>query len=382
MLYYFSKQVLDWSSGTVWADRLSALRLFHYITVRSAGAALTALCFSLLMGPSVIRWLKQLKFGQEYIDKAESAGEIKARLLSKKGTPTMGGILIFFTLSITTLLWAQWNPLIELTLLSVVVLTGLGFYDDYAKIQQQSGGGARSQVKLLVQVILAVFVGLYLWMVPATRPLITDIMVPFYKYPVLAGAGVFGVFLTVLTIVGSSNAVNLTDGLDGLAIGCTLIVSFVFVVLTYLAGNNKAADYLHIPFVNGAGELTVFCAAMIGSGLGFLWYNCHPAQVFMGDTGSLALGGALGIVAVLIHQPLVLVIAGGVFVLEAASVILQTGWFRYTRKRFGTGRRIFLMAPLHHHFEKKGWYESQVVMRFYILGVLCAVVALGTLKIR
>jgi phospho-N-acetylmuramoyl-pentapeptide-transferase len=382
MLYYLSKQVLDWSAGTVWAERLSALRLFHYITVRSAGAAVTALCFSLLLGPSVIRWLKQLKFGQEYIDKAESAGEIKARLLSKKGTPTMGGILIFFALSITTLLWAQWNPLVELTLLSVVVLTGLGFYDDYAKIQQQSGGGARSQVKLLVQVVLALFVGLYLWMVPGTRTLITDIMVPFYKYPVLAGAGVCGVILTVLTIVGSSNAVNLTDGLDGLAIGCTLIVSFVFVVLTYLAGNNKAADYLHIPFVNGAGELTVFCAAMIGSGLGFLWYNCHPAQVFMGDTGSLALGGALGIVAVLIHQPLVLVIAGGVFVLEAGSVILQTGWFRYTRKRYGAGRRIFLMAPLHHHFEKKGWYESQVVMRFYILGVLCAVVALGTLKIR
>jgi len=382
MLYYLSQQVLDWSTGTEWADRLSALRLFHYITVRSAGAAVTALFLSLVFGPRVIRGLKQLKFGQEYSDKAESAGEIKARLLSKKGTPTMGGILIFFALSLTTLLWARWNPLIELTLLSVVVLTGLGFYDDYAKIQQQSGGGARSRVKLVVQLILALFVGVYLWMVPGTRGLITEIMVPFYKYPVLSGAGVFGLILTVLTIVGSSNAVNLTDGLDGLAIGCTLIVSFVFVVLTYLAGNNKAADYLHIPFVNGAGELTVFCAAMIGSGLGFLWFNCHPAQVFMGDTGSLALGGALGIIAVLIHQPLVLVIAGGVFVLEASSVILQTGWFRYTRRKYGTGRRIFLMAPLHHHFEKKGWYESQVVMRFYILCILCAVVALGTLKIR
>jgi phospho-N-acetylmuramoyl-pentapeptide-transferase len=191
-----------------------------------------------------------------------------------------------------------------------------------------------------------------------------------------------GLILTVLTIVGSSNAVNLTDGLDGLAIGCTLIVSFVFVVLTYAAGNARAAAYLQIPYVPGAGELTVFCAAMIGAGLGFLWFNCHPAQVFMGDTGSLALGGALGIIAVLIHQPLVLVIAGGVFVVEAASVILQIGWFRFTRRRYGTGRRIFLMAPLHHHFEKKGWYESQVVMRFYILGVLCAVVALSTLKIR
>jgi phospho-N-acetylmuramoyl-pentapeptide-transferase len=217
---------------------------------------------------------------------------------------------------------------------------------------------------------------------PSTRKLVTEIMVPFYKYPVMTGAGVVGLALTMLTIVGSSNAVNLTDGLDGLAIGCTLIVSFVFLVLTYLAGNKTASAYLQIPHVVGAGELTVFCAAIIGAGLGFLWFNCHPAQVFMGDTGSLALGGALGIVAVLIHQPLVLVIAGGVFVMEAVSVILQTGWFRYTKRRYGTGERIFLMAPIHHHFEKKGWYESQVVMRFYILGLLCAVVALSTLKIR
>ena len=207
-------------------------------------------------------------------------------------------------------------------------------------------------------------------------------MVPFYKFPVATGAGVLGLILTTLTIVGSSNAVNLTDGLDGLAVGCTVIVSFVFLVLTYLAGNSRAAVYLQIPFVSGAGELSVFCAAMIGASLGFLWFNCHPAQVFMGDTGSLALGGALGIIAVLIHQPFVLVIAGGVFVLEAGSVILQTSWFRYTRRRFGVGRRLFLMAPLHHHFEKKGWYESQVVMRFYILGVLCGVIALSTLKIR
>jgi phospho-N-acetylmuramoyl-pentapeptide-transferase len=382
MLYYLSQEVLDWCTGTPWADRLSALRLFRYITVRSAGAALTALLLSLLLGPLVIRWLKQLKFGQEYCDKAESAGDMKARLLSKKGTPTMGGILICSALIVTTLLWAQWTTFIELTLLSVVVLTGLGFYDDYAKILQQSGGGAKSRVKLLIQIILALFVGIYLWKVPATRKLISEIMVPFYKYPVASSSGFLGLCLTLLTIVGSSNAVNLTDGLDGLAIGCTLIVSFVFLVMTYLAGNSKTAEYLHIPFVSGAGELTVFCAAMIGAGLGFLWFNCHPAQVFMGDTGSLALGGALGIIAVLIHQPFVLVIAGGVFVMEAGSVILQTSWFRYTRRRYGTGRRIFLMAPIHHHFEKKGWYESQVVMRFYILGVLCAVVALATLKLR
>ena len=382
MLPYLAQALLDWSAGTEWSDQLSALRLFKYITVRSAGAAVTALALSLWLGPKVIALLKRLKFGQDYRDKAEVASELTMRMLSKKGTPTMGGILIVLALNATTLLWAQWNTLIQLTLLSVVVLTGLGFYDDYAKIIQQSGGGAKSHIKLWVQTALALFIGIYLWQVPSTSLLVTDIMVPFYKYPVASGVVLLGLLLTVLTIVGSSNAVNLTDGLDGLAIGCTLIVSFVFLVLTYLAGNGKAAAYLQIPFVPGAGELTVFCAAMIGAGLGFLWYNCHPAQVFMGDTGSLALGGALGIIAVLIHQPLVLVIAGGVFVMEAASVLIQTGWFRFTRKRYGTGRRVFLMAPIHHHFEKKGWYESQVVMRFYILCVLCAVVALGTLKIR
>jgi len=382
MFYYLSQHLLDWSAGTPWAYRLSALRLFTYITFRSAGAAVTALILSWWLGPRVIAWLKQLKFGQEYADKAEAGGGIAARLLSKKGTPTMGGILIVVALNLTTLLWAQWNTLVELTLLSVVVLAGLGFYDDYAKIIQQSSGGARSVVKLSVQAGLALFIGLYLWGRPSTSNLITDIMVPFYKYPVATGVGLIGLVLTMLTIMGSSNAVNLTDGLDGLAIGCTLIVSFVLVVLTYVAGHRTASAYLQIPHVVGAGELTVFCAAMIGAGLGFLWFNCHPAQVFMGDTGSLALGGALGIIAVLIHQPFVLVIAGGVFVLEAVSVILQTGWYRYTKQRFGTGRRIFLMAPLHHHFEKKGWYESQVVMRFYILGILCAVVALSTLKIR
>jgi phospho-N-acetylmuramoyl-pentapeptide-transferase len=382
MLYYLSQQLLEWSTGTVWADHLSPLRLFRYITFRSAGAALTALLISWWLGARVIAWLKRLKFGQEYTDKAETGGSLAARLLSKKGTPTMGGILIVLALNVTTLLWAQWNTLVQLALLSVVVLTALGFYDDYAKIIQQSSGGTRSQVKLAVQAALALFIGVYLWRVPSTSKLVTDIMVPFYKYPILTGAGVVGLIIIILTIVGFSNAVNLTDGLDGLAIGCTLIVSCVFVVLTYLAGHVKAAEYLQIPHVAGAGELTVFCAAMIGAGLGFLWFNCHPAQVFMGDTGSLALGGALAMVAVLIHQPLVLLIAGGVFVMEAGSVILQTGWFRYTRRKYGAGRRLFLMAPIHHHFEKKGWYESQVVIRFYILCILFAVLALSTLKIR
>ena len=394
MLYILSQQLLKWSAGTPWEDRLSFLRLFHYITVRCGGAAITALLLSWWMGPKVIKWLKQLKFGQEYVDKAEEGGGLGARVLSKKGTPTMGGILIVVVLNFTTLFWADWNPLIELTLLAVLVLTGLGFYDDYAKITQQSGGGTKPQVKLWVQVIVALFVACYLCYLPmhsflklsdAKTPvafnLVSTLMVPFYKYPIHITA-ILGIILTSLTIVGSSNAVNLTDGLDGLAIGCTLIVSVVFLFMTYLAGNLKYAEYLGIPYVPGAGELTVFCAAMFGAGLGFLWFNCHPAQVFMGDTGSLALGGALGLIAVLIHQPLVLVIAGGVFVMEAVSVILQRGWFRYTKKKYGAGRRIFLMAPIHHHFEKKGWYESQVVMRFYILCVLFAVVALSTLKIR
>jgi phospho-N-acetylmuramoyl-pentapeptide-transferase len=382
MLYYLSQLISDWATGTEWEDTLSGVRLLRYITFRSAGAAVTALLLSLWLGPRVIHWLKQLKFGQDYADKAEVGGGLTARVLSKKGTPTMGGILIVMALNLTTILWAQLNPLILLALLSVVVLTGLGFYDDYAKIIQQNGGGTKSQIKLYVQGALAIFIGLYLISVPSTNRLVTDIMVPFYKHPVLTGAAALGLLITVLTIVGSSNAVNLTDGLDGLAIGCTVIVSFVFLVLTYVAGNARAAGYFQVPYVPGAGELTVFCAAIIGAGLGFLWYNCHPAQMFMGDTGSLALGGALGIIAVLIHQPFVLVIAGGVFVIEAASSMLQTSWFRYTRRRYGTGRRIFLMAPLHHHFEKKGWYESQVVMRFYILCVLFAVLALSTLKIR
>ncbi len=362
----------------------SAFRLFHYITFRSAGAAVTALLLSLLLGPKLIAWLKELSFGQNYRDRAEVAGNLTAREPRKMGTPTMGGLLIVMTLIITTLLWAQWNTLVLLTVLSVAVLAILGFYDDYTKIIQASGGGAKSRVKLWVQTALALFIGMYLWKSKATEHLnlISDIMVPFYKLPVAWGVGLLGLGLTALTIVGSSNAVNLTDGLDGLAIGCTVIVSFVFLILTYAAGNAKAAAYLQIPHVAGAGELTVFCAAMIGAGLGFLWFNCHPAQVFMGDTGSLALGGALGLIAVLIHQPLVLMIAGGVFVMEAVSVIMQTGYFRYTRQKYGTGKRIFLMSPLHHHFEKKNWHESQVVMRFYILCVLCAVLALSSLKIR
>ncbi len=393
MLYYLSQQILDWAHGSDWEARLSFLRLFKYITVRSAGAAVTALVLSWWLGPKIILWLKRQKFGQEYTDIATTSGVSQNRV-DKKGTPTMGGLLIVVALIFSTMLWAQWNAQVELTMLAVLVLAGLGFYDDYAKILKQSGDGTPPRVKLATQFALGLFVAIYLWQLPAESAvktvagqkflhnnLVSDVMLPFCKYPFHIGA-VLGILVVLLTIVGSSNAVNLTDGLDGLAIGCTLIVGFVFLIFTYLAGNVKAAVYLQIPFVPGAGELTIFCAALIGAGLGFLWFNCHPAQVFMGDTGSLALGGAFGLVAVLIHQPFVLVIAGGIFVVEAISVILQRGWFKFTRLKFGEGRQVFLMAPLHHHFEKKGWHESQVVMRFYILCVLCAVVALASLKLR
>jgi phospho-N-acetylmuramoyl-pentapeptide-transferase len=381
MLYYLSQYILNATNGTQWADRLSGLRVLQYITFRSAGAAVTALLLSWWFGPKVIAWLQRLKFGQEYVDKAEEGGSLAARVLSKKGTPTMGGILIVGVMDLTAVLWAQWNTLVQLTLLSVLVFAALGFYDDYAKITKQTNLGTTAKIKLLVQFALAGFIAVYLLRLKETSKLVSDVMVPFYKYPI-ASSAVLGIIVVMLTIVGSSNAVNLTDGLDGLAIGCTIIVSVVFLIVTYLSGNAVTAKYLAIPHVVGAGELTVFCAAMIGAGLGFLWFNCHPAKVFMGDTGSLALGGALGIIAVLIHQPFLLVIAGGVFVAEAGSVMIQTSYFKYTKQKYGQGRRIFLMSPLHHHFEKKGWYESQVVTRFYILCILCAVVALSTLKIR
>src|SRR5271170_4042093 len=265
MLYYLSQQILNWSHGTTWESRLSALRLFRYITVRAAGAAITALLLSLWLGPKIIHWLKTLKFGQDYKDKAEEAGGLAARVLSKRGTPTMGGILIVMVLVFSTMLWTEWNAQVELTLLSVLVLSGLGFYDDYAKIIQQSGGGTPPRLKLWVQILLATFIGVYLLLTPSTSRLVSEIMVPFYKYPVATNASWLGLLVVVLAIVGSSNAVNLTDGLDGLAIGCTLIVGFVFLFFTYLAGNVKTAGYLQIPYVHGAGELTVFCAALIGA---------------------------------------------------------------------------------------------------------------------
>ncbi|HRI15993.1 MAG TPA: phospho-N-acetylmuramoyl-pentapeptide-transferase [Verrucomicrobiota bacterium] len=374
MFYHLS----EWFPYAPWS-------LFQYITFRSAAAAVTALLLSMMLGPRMIDWLRRLKFRQEYQPKdVLTATDTTAAHadLAKRGTPTMGGILIVLVLDLSVLLWARWNALVLLTVLSLVVLAGLGFYDDWLKVTRQNAEGSSSRAKLIIQTGLALAIGLYLWRLPSTQTLITEIQFPFVKHAIASGVPLLGLVLTVLAIVGSSNAVNLTDGMDGLAIGCTVIASLVFVVMTYIAGNKVVASYLLVPYVPGAGELTVVCAALLGASLGFLWFNCHPAEVFMGDTGSLALGGALGIMAVLIHQPFILLIAGGVFVAEAVSVILQVSWFKYTRRTRGQGERLFLMSPLHHHFRKKGWPESKIVTRFYIAAVLCAVLALSTLKIR
>jgi len=381
MLYYLSQYILEATAGAPLGAALSPLRVFRYITFRSAGAAVTALLLSLWLGPKVIAWLRELKFGQAYRDKAEETAKLE-RQSDKRGVPTMGGLLIVLVIDFTVVAWARWNPLVLLSLVLLVGLAGLGFYDDYAKIARQSSRGATMRLKLLVQTGLALFAAVYLWINPDTKQLITEIMAPFCKHAVLTNATIVGIALTVMAIVGSSNAVNLTDGLDGLAIGCTLIVTTAFVIMTYVAGHSVFAAYLKVPYVPGAGELTIVCTAVFGAGLGFLWFNAPPATVFMGDTGSLALGGVLGVMAVLIHQPLVLLIAGGVFVAEAGSVVIQILCCQYYRRFHGIDRRVFLMTPLHHHFECLKWAESKIVMRFYILCILCAVMALATLKLR
>ena len=392
-MFYYLSQLPAWLKANEyiqWADLLSPLRVFQYITFRSAGAAVTALIVCWWLGPRVIEWLKSIGVRQQYEDRAREGGRMISGI-SKRGVPTMGGLLIVAAIDLSALLWAQWNPLVTLTLLSMLVLCLLGFYDDYSNVTEQNSKGLTEKVKLIVQFLLSACIAVYLWRLEETRELITMVMIPFMKEPIITGpsdkmvfsfAVAVGLIVTICAIMGSSNAVNFTDGLDGLAIGSVIIVSIVFYVFTYIAGHAELAAELNVPKVVGAGELSVVCAAMIGAGLGFLWFNCHPARVFMGDTGSLALGGALGIMAVLIHQPFVLVIAGGIFVLEALSVILQRGWYKWTRLRTGQGRRIFLMAPLHHHFQEKGWHENQVIMRFYILGILFAVLALATLKMR
>jgi len=382
MLHALTQYLLEQFRDTEFGEWISGLRVFRYITFRSAGAAMTGLLLSLWLGRPIIGWLRRMNFGEHYASKAEQHGVNRAGNFDKRGTPTMGGVLIVLVIEVTVLLWTQVNHLVALALLPLFGLALLGFFDDYTKVTHQTSDGVRAKLKLGCQAALGLFIALYLWSLPATRALITEIRIPFIKHPILTGATLLGVLITVLTIMGSSNAVNLTDGLDGLAVGCTLIVSAVFIILTYVAGHVKFADYLQVPYIVGAGELTVVCAAIFGACLGFLWFNCYPAEVFMGDTGSLALGGVLGIIAVLIHQPFVLFIAGGVFVAEAVSVLLQVGGFKLTRRLYGEGRRVFRMAPLHHHFQKLGWPESKVTTRFYILGILCGVAALATLKLR
>lgn len=381
MLYYLSEWITQSVQGSEWQDNLSPLRLFSYISFRSAGAFVTAFIVSLSFGPMVIRRLVALKFGQDYADVATQSGARKDTAYAKIGVPSMGGILIHLALISTTIIWARWNIFVLLCISGTVLLASVGFLDDYLKIKKKNGMGASGQLKIAVQLIVSLAMVAGLYQSDYTRSLVTEISFPFMLEP-WRDVLILGAILTFLTITGSSNAVNLTDGMDGLAIGCTIIVSFVFLIVTYVTGHRIFAEYLLITYVEGAGELTVLSASLIGAGMGFLWFNSHPAQVFMGDTGSLAIGGLLGMMAIMVHQPFLLVVAGGVFVIECLSVILQRFYFKYTRKRSGEGKRLFRMAPIHHHFEKLGWPESKIVMRFYIVCILFGTLALVTLKVR
>ena len=295
----------------------------------------------------------------------------------------MGGLLIFFAVFGSTFLWAEPNIWVVVSMFVFAALTAVGFRDDYLKVVRRSRDGISSGEKILWQTLITVVaLALLLWH-PVSARKIRELWVPFLKHPVLVGMPVAVLFVFMyLWLVGFSNAINLTDGLDGLAIGCTITVALVYGIMAYAAGNTKLADYLLIGYVPGTGELTVICGALVGAGLAFLWYNSYPAEVFMGDTGSLAIGGLIGMIAFMVQQPLTLVIVGGVFVLEAVSVIIQVGYFKLTRRRFGAGRRFFLMAPIHHHFQKRGWPETKVVLRFWILSLIFALAGLGTLKLR
>lgn len=362
MFYELLDPLRDWWSG---------FNVVRYITVRAAMASLTAFALSLWGYPRLVAWLTAVRMGQQL--RGEGIPQLHALQKHKDGTPTMGGVLILGALVGATVLWADWHePLVWGAILVTAALGMIGGVDDYLKWSRRHAAGLRARHKFLAQVAIAAAFGLWL----ATRPAIgTGLDVPFLKQAVVDLGWVFVPFV-ILVVVGASNAVNLTDGLDGLAIGCTIMIALAYTGMSYLVGHQQFAEYLWIPHVPGAGELTVFCAALVGAGMGFLWHNAHPAALFMGDTGSLALGGALGAVAVLIKKELLLVIVGGVFVAEAASVILQVASFQLT------GRRIFLMAPLHHHFQLKGWPENKVTVRFWIIGAVLALLSLSTLKLR
>ena len=353
------------------ADQLSVLNVFRYLTFRTGGAVITALIVSFVIGPALIGMLRERQNGGQPIRAEGPEGHIAA----KRGTPTMGGLLILLALGVSTVLWADLTNAYVWVALGVTISYGLiGFIDDYRKVTRRDSKGLPAKLKLLLQAVIAVAAALWIMrLLPA--PLSATLAVPFFKNLLVHLGWVFPV-LAVLVMVGASNAVNLTDGLDGLAIVPVMIAAGVFALIAYLAGNTVFANYLQIHYVPGAGELAVFCGALVGGGLGFLWFNAPPAKVFMGDTGSLSLGGALGAVSVITKHELVLAIVGGLFVLETASVIVQVVSFKLT------GKRIFRMAPLHHHFEKKGWAEPTIVIRFWIIATILALVGLSTLKLR
>ncbi len=356
--------------------------LFSYITFRAAGAVVTALLLAFLAGPVIIRRLRDRHVGQ--VIRAEGPTSHH----SKRGTPTMGGLIIILATVVPTLLWARLDSGYVLVAVVAMLWTGaIGFIDDYLKIVRGKSQGLVARWKLVGQIVfgVALAVTLLLWpLAPNLPPASTQ--VPLFKYILVTFWPPLYVAFVTVVVTGSSNAVNLTDGLDGLATGLTAIAAGAFVIFAYLFGRFDAAHYLGVYFLPGAGELAIFCGALAGAALGFLWFNAHPAQVFMGDTGALAIGGALGTVAIMLKAEFLLFIAGAVFVAEAVSVLLQTGVYRWNKrqrgKEFADAHRVFRMAPLHHHFEKLGWAEPQVVMRFYILGVLCAAIALATLKVR
>jgi phospho-N-acetylmuramoyl-pentapeptide-transferase len=359
------------------ADQFGPFNLFRYLTFRSGGAMVTALLISFLTGPRVIAWLKSKQAEGQPIRLDGPEGH----LLRKKGTPTMGGFLILMALIVSTLLWADLaNGYVWVTLFVTAAFGAIGFFDDYKKLTKRSSSGLSGRRKLLAQIAVSGIAAIAVMMITRgtnINPswLGTAFAVPFFKN-VLLNLGWFFVPVAVFVITGASNAVNLTDGLDGLAIVPSMIAAGCFAFIAYLVGNRIFADYLQLHHVFGAGELAVFCAALVGAGLGFLWYNAPPAMVFMGDTGSLSIGGAIGVISVITKHELVLAIIGGLFVLETVSVIMQVASFKLT------GKRVFRMAPLHHHFEKKGWQEPTIVIRFWIIASVLAIAGLSTLKLR
>lgn len=352
------------------------LRLFRFLTLRMVLASATALMLGFIIAPWLFARLRQLKASQSLRDASE-VGKLADLHAKKKDTPTMGGLMIYISVTVSTLLWAAPNTYIITALLIYTVLTGIGFADDYLKVSKKNSKGLAGRWKLLGQALLTLLALGILFGNPTTHLEMSQLWIPFYKHPLIAQMPLYFAFIFFfLVMAGSSNAINLTDGVDGLAIGCTVTVALVYGVMAYAAGNTVIANYLLISYVPGAGEMAVVCTALVGASLAFLWYNSHPATVFMGDTGSLALGGLIGAIAFMIHQPITLVIVGGIFVLEAMSVILQVGSFKLR------GKRIFRMAPLHHHFELLGWHESKVVIRFWILSLIFAIAGLSTLKLR